>query len=359
MTLRSNVQAWVDTHGAELRLWLRAMVAGMATFGFAEIAQLQQGYWAVLTAIIIMQTSVGGSVKATIDRMMGTLSGAIYGGAVAYFVPHATPIGLGAALALALAPLTLLSALDASFRIAPVTAIIVLMTTRGQHLGPLFSALDRTLEIGLGCVVGLATALLVLPARAHALMLQAAKSLLDLLADLLPALLGGLESTSDEKRVASLQAAVRRAMADLEQTAREARQERRVYLAGEVDPDPLLRILLRLRHDLVMIGRTNQPLPQAIRERLDPPIAKIAQAIPAFLRMTGGALIARGKVPPITDVEQALDAFSEAMAAVRRERLTRDLPSEAVEQIYAIGFALAQLRSDLKSLMNRTDEIAA
>jgi uncharacterized membrane protein YccC len=359
MILGPRVRNWVEAHGAELRLWLRTMVAGMATFGLAEFARLPQGYWAVLTAIIIMQTSVGGSVKATIDRMIGTLSGAVYGGAVAFFVPHATPLGLGAALTLALAPLTLLSALDASFRIAPVTAIIVLMTTTGQHLGPLVSALDRTLEIGLGCVVGLTTALLVLPARAQALMLVTANGLLGLLADLLPALLSGLESKTDGNRVASLQASVRRAMADLEKTAREARQERRVYLTGEIDPDPLLRSLLRLRHDLVMIGRADQPLPEPILERLRAPLAGIAQAVPAFMRTTGGALIARRNAPPMTEAEQALDMFNDAMAAIRRERLTRDLPGESVEQIYAIGFALAQLRSDLKSLMNRTDETAA
>jgi len=35
-----------------------------------------------------MQASVGGSVKATIDRVIGTIGGAFAGGVVGYVVPH-------------------------------------------------------------------------------------------------------------------------------------------------------------------------------------------------------------------------------------------------------------------------------
>ena len=44
--------------------------------------------WAVLTAVILTQMSIGKSVKATIDYFLGTLGGAIYAGLIAVFVPH-------------------------------------------------------------------------------------------------------------------------------------------------------------------------------------------------------------------------------------------------------------------------------
>jgi uncharacterized membrane protein YccC len=56
-------------------------VAGLLAYVLAEFFALPQGYWAVFSAIIVMQASVGGSIKATIDRVIGTIGGAVAGGA--------------------------------------------------------------------------------------------------------------------------------------------------------------------------------------------------------------------------------------------------------------------------------------
>jgi Putative transposase len=49
----------------------------------------------------------------------------------------------------------------------------------------------------------------------------------------------------------------------------EARRERLIYLAWGPDPGPLLRTLIRLRHDLVMLGRAAiEPLPETFQLRL-------------------------------------------------------------------------------------------
>jgi uncharacterized membrane protein YccC len=69
------VKLWNDLHGwataksAALRLCFRMTVAGILAYALAEMLALPQGYWAVFSSIIIMQASVGGSVKATIDRL--------------------------------------------------------------------------------------------------------------------------------------------------------------------------------------------------------------------------------------------------------------------------------------------------
>ena len=122
--------------GGELRLALRTTLAGLATFALAEAMQLPQGYWAVLTSVIIMQGSVGGSLKAGIDRLIGSFAGAIWGVAVTLAIPHHGIPTLGLALVVALGPLALVSALKPSFRIAPVTAIIVLLSTSSLQADP-------------------------------------------------------------------------------------------------------------------------------------------------------------------------------------------------------------------------------
>jgi hypothetical protein len=79
-----------------------------------------------MTAVIVTQVSVGRSLKATFDYLVGTLGGAIYGGAIGVLIPHSNEVALLAVLALAVAPLALVAAINPSLSVAPITAVIVL-----------------------------------------------------------------------------------------------------------------------------------------------------------------------------------------------------------------------------------------
>jgi uncharacterized membrane protein YccC len=52
-------------------------VAGLLVYVLAESFALPQGYWAVFSAIIIAQASVGDSMKATTDRLIGTIGAVV------------------------------------------------------------------------------------------------------------------------------------------------------------------------------------------------------------------------------------------------------------------------------------------
>ena len=190
-------------------------IAGLLAYVLAELFALPQGYWAVFSAIIIMQASVGGSIKATTDRLIGTIGGAVAGVAVAYLLPHASVLSLGVALVIALVPLTLLAALWPNYRIAPLTAVIVLLTPGAQQLGPLDLAFYRIVEITLGSFVGLGVSLVLLTARAHGLVIGAAERMLGHLADLLGDRLAVLVGGGDRTRIARLQGEIRTGMARL------------------------------------------------------------------------------------------------------------------------------------------------
>jgi uncharacterized membrane protein YccC len=85
--LWNALHSWTSANAVALRLCLRMTVAGLLAYALTQMFTLAQGYWSVFSAIIIMQSSVGGSVKATIDRVIGTIGGAVTGGAVAYLLP--------------------------------------------------------------------------------------------------------------------------------------------------------------------------------------------------------------------------------------------------------------------------------
>ena len=100
-----------------------ATVAAWVIAGFLLPTQLP--VFAAIAALLVVQPSVGGSLKAAVDRLIGTLCGAIYGAVVATLVPHDDALTLGVALAVSLTPLAFAAALSPSFRVAPVTAVIL------------------------------------------------------------------------------------------------------------------------------------------------------------------------------------------------------------------------------------------
>ena len=87
---------WARGHRAQLRLGLRITLASLATFAVGRLLGLPQAYWAVLTAVIVTQASIGGSLKASRDRFVGSLGGAAWGVAVSLSIPHAGVWGLAA-----------------------------------------------------------------------------------------------------------------------------------------------------------------------------------------------------------------------------------------------------------------------
>jgi hypothetical protein len=120
-----------------------------------------------------------------------------------------------------------------------------------------------------------------------------------------------------------------------------------------------LRTLLRLRHDLVMIGRAAAvPLPGVFCTHLGPPLARVGESAADYLRATGAALIGRRDPPPLDAIDAALAAYAAEIATARRERRTQDLPGDAVERIFAVGFALEQMRQNFIDLARCATEFA-
>ena len=346
--------AWLGTHGAELRLALRVTASGLIAFALAELLGLAQGYWAVFTSIIVVQGSVGGSLKAGLDRLLGTLGGAAYGALVGVLIPHAGSLMEGVVLAAAIAPLALLAAVNASFRIAPVTAVIVLLVHSGDAAGPLASAVGRVIEIGLGCLVGLGVSLIVLPSRAHGLLVKTAARGLALEAELLGAASRQIAGASDRAALQGINDRVAAVLRRLEAIKGEAEHERRTRLSGAPDPDPLIRSVRRLRSDLIVIARAvATPLPASTLRLLGPSFAEAVAALVDALREMSEALASGRDPPPIDAALAALDRYAAAMEDFRQALPTLDLLEGEAERIFALSFALAQLRGDLGDLVAR------
>jgi uncharacterized membrane protein YccC len=355
-----RLRTLLQDHRAELKLSVRVTVSAVLTLALGQLLNVPLVLWAVLTAVLVTQASVGRSLKATIDYFVGTLGGAIYAGIVAALIPHSGELAELAVLAIAVAPLVVLAAKNSSFNVAPFTAVIVVLAPTITHSTPFESALYRLVEVALGAVTGLLVSLTVFPARAHTLAIEAAARMLELMAQALQDLFAGFTGTTlDATSIQPIQERIGKSIARLDVIYAEAKRERMSPLAYEPDPGPLLRTLLRLRHDLVIVGRAaTVPLPHDLQPRLGPPLERLVAAASDYLRACAAALIARAAPPPLDAADAAFDDYAAEIAAIRREGLTRALSSDALEHLFTLGFALEQMHQHLRDLKQWVSERA-
>ena len=343
--------AWLRSRKVELGLGVRVTVAAMGALATALALGLKLPLWAVLTSIIVTQMSVGRSLKASRDYMVGTIGGALYGGAVAILIPHSGEGALLAVLILAVAPLAFIAAINPSLNVATITAIIVLLLPITNHADVLDAAIDRVLEVTVGAIMGLLVSFIVLPSRAHSLVRNSAARVLDLMAAALNELLSSLTRGRDNDALHKLQDGIGAALVGLNAVGAEAERERAAHLSTGPDTGPLLRTVLRLRHDLVMIGRASVvPLPADLQRRLAAPLASVSNAFAGYLKATAISLRTGTLPPPYSPMQAALQAYAAEVALVRGEGLTRGVPGDVAERFFALGFSLEQMRQNLKDL---------
>lgn len=349
--------SWPTRHRTELRLALRMTVAALLSFAVAHLFHVAQSYWAVLTAVIVTQTSLGGSLKAMLDRFVSTIGGAAWGVTVTLAVPHSGIGSTAFAVGVALVPLSLLVAFQPSYRVAPVTAVIVLLGHSASG-GVIGTALDRVFEIGVGGIVALAVALTVSPMRAHKALYEAAANALGPMAEQVTAVLAGASAPLDPAAVIRLHDRIRGAIETATAMAAEAGRERRSYMSDAPDLEPLVRTLRRISHDLVMIARTlPSPLPEAVSGRLAETADALAAAFAATMTALRAALTA-GAPPPAAGPVDAFAGFAAAMSGLRKEGVTRTLGDADIERVFGLYFGLEELRRNLDELTARVAELA-
>jgi uncharacterized membrane protein YccC len=348
--LQMQSRAWLGRHKARLGLLLRVMTSALLSFEAARWLNVHMPLWAVLTAIMVTQISVGRSLKASLDYLSGTIGGAVFGAVVGILVGGGSEVVLLVGLAIAVGPLTLIATVRQSLTAAPVTAAIVLVAPAFTLATPIAAAADRVLEVALGAVIGLTISFVLFPASAYGVAIEAAARMIDRLANALGELITGLKVGLEPGALHRIQDGIGETFLELNAVGAEAERERAARLSSAPDIGPLLLTLLRLRHDLVIIGRAAaSPLPETLQARLKS-FTDLATAIGDFLRASGTALRTRRVPPRLDGVDSALRSYAAAIETIRQEGATRRLPSEVTERFFALCFALEQLGHNLREL---------
>jgi len=130
------------------RAWqtLRILAACVLAYGFAKLFGLKEEYWGLITAIVVTQPALDDTLRASRNRIFGTLIGAAVGFVVLEAVQHGLPSQL--LFWLALVPLALLTAIRQDLRLSCITLIVVVLI---PSAGPPF---ERPIDRVLGILVG-------------------------------------------------------------------------------------------------------------------------------------------------------------------------------------------------------------
>ena len=337
-----------------LRQAVRATVAAVAAYVLADIFGLPKGYWSVLTAVIVMQATIGATLGATVDRLLGTMLGAA-AGVVGAVLSGPSALRTGVVLAAVMLVTVYIAARRPNLKLGPVTAAIVMLADP-THADPLGAAFQRVAEIGLGAVVGVLAALLILPARARDYLRDTGAAALGDCASLLDLIAGRLAGSGADPAV--LNQRIRVLMRKADTQLDEARRERPGAIPDHLDPAPIIRSIRRLWYSEIILIRASQtaltePLEAALKATLD-------QAMTAARkRMTtlAAALEAQAAPGDGAALDQAVAALQSSVDALRGTSGSA-LDGREFGQAFALAFTFAQIRDNLADLAERLREKA-
>jgi uncharacterized membrane protein YccC len=150
---------------ARYKLWQAIRIVSSCALAYivTGLLALPDGYWAVITAIVVTQADFGATLQAGRDRILGTVIGALAG-----FLVIETSLGgyaLDTLFWVALAPLAILTALKPNLRLSCVTLVVVVLipSTSSWH-----RPLDRVIEILLGTLASIIVSAILFPRKAVA-----------------------------------------------------------------------------------------------------------------------------------------------------------------------------------------------
>jgi uncharacterized membrane protein YccC len=333
---------------------VRVAVACAAAFTAFKLLGLQQGYWAVFTVLIVMQGSIGGTLAAAFDRMLGTLAGAVLG-AIGAWAHDGSTIATGGTLVAVTAVGSYIAVVRPRLKVAPVTASIMMLTMPpGMSIETFVT--DRVLEIMLGGVIGVAAMALILPARSETVVTGRAATVLATMRSLAEEM-GGAFAGGAAAAFGGPLVALRPSLDAIEQALKEADREHAARLWRHAISPAIPRTLWRVRSDLVLIARAlNPPFPEPVRRAL-------GEAGEAMLRALGDGMHAcavalqSGRPVERIDLSAQRRRFTDAFAGFRASPEGNALDLETAGHVFGFSFALDELARDLRDLADRIDEM--
>ncbi len=131
----------------------RTAVSAVVSLLVARLFRLPEAYWAPITTLIVMQSTLGAALPISAQRLAGTAVGAAFGALIGtYFPGNVLFFGIGVFLIGILC--AAFGVERSAYRYASIALAIVMLITRSSAKWVI--AVHRFLEVSIGIAVGLA-----------------------------------------------------------------------------------------------------------------------------------------------------------------------------------------------------------
>jgi uncharacterized membrane protein YccC len=130
----------------------RTAVAAVLSLLVARLFRLPEAYWAAITTLIVMQSTLGAALPISAQRFAGTALGAAAGGMLATYFPG-NVLAFGAGVFVVGILCAALRVARSAYRFASITLAILMLVPRSNSGWAV--ALHRSLEVSVGIAVGL------------------------------------------------------------------------------------------------------------------------------------------------------------------------------------------------------------
>lgn len=331
----------------QLKHAIKTAIAAVICLILYKSFHMPKGYWAVLTAIAVMQSTADtGSLESTwrlsFQRLFGTMVGAIIGLSIhvlinpdyaqlVYIVFFLIVMGVYATY------------LWPSLKLAGVTAVIILLFAGHQPMSHNYAVL-RAFEILLGAVIALIVSMTIWPQRMHQYLyknyLKHMKQILDLFQVVQQSFAGHHAFTTEQERaVSDLLEEVDGEKVHLDHLLK----SRKLFIANSLTRQ------IRLLKNIKMISKSIGDLPEDYYE--DTPLMKITQKV--FF------LIDRGLLAIVVDhpLDDLLDKFDEVNrqyeSAFENYRANKYFEHMSMAQ----SFAVVSLSIAVKKMLDLVSEL--
>lgn len=131
---------------------VRTALAAVLSYLIARLFRLPEAYWAPISAMIVMQSTMGAALPISVQRLVETGIGAAVGAATASYFP-----GSVWAFGIAIFSIGMLCAIlrveRIAYRFAGITLVMVMLVTRPTNVWIIAS--HRFFEVSLGIAIGL------------------------------------------------------------------------------------------------------------------------------------------------------------------------------------------------------------
>ncbi|MGJ8560717.1 MAG: FUSC family protein [Litorimonas sp.] len=310
------------------RLGLQSAVAASLCFIVFGLIGSDEEFLGVLSAVLIVQPSIGRTVSAGWERLLATMVGS----AVGMFCLFVLPNGYGVAIALAITMFVMnfIAGFRENWRYGVVAAVALALADTS---GDIELAKARAIAIGIGILIGIAVSLTVWPESAVKRGLRHRRAALRAAAERFSYALKDEEGSekSDQARQR-----FHAALSNGRAVTRSAKVGEKTRLQHTFDS------LESLYNSIIVIDRVDSPLSyfdKAAIERSD----LIQAGQDALAALTDDE----------TDTAEAIDAFSTAVDQAEAGLSSHDLKNDGANQAASVIFALREMEQCMSDFKDR------